>query len=237
MRKSLHQFYRDVISHIMHYLDLDSLLITQYVSKEWKNESDCSPNWRYYCEKLWMNKQNHPLERWVRITPPVRAFDLTLDQVELLALLLLHSKQEPPTVSVLDADHERLQDLTKCVLIVRTMSQKREAAPISHYIRERQIFNEYDTYAHRGELYAHDCASLEIRTKLPFTVSAPLHRFVIRNKGQELREWDLLSWKHSFIASIIDSRRCCITYEVSRCRYPCTLFYNCYRSYVSKEIG
>ena len=177
------------------------------INKNCRRLADECPSWYLLCSQLWEGKQFHPLEPWVRTLPEEpEDSEVIRDRVQLLALLLLFEGAHP---------EQELELMHHEVRLIALFSRKRRAAPISRILREEQIFLEnglYDEDAQPTDLIVPSC-------------HAAAAEHVVKNLSSELvltdeifeefrRRGDLLSWRESFIASVIDSTRCCPTYSV-----------------------
>lgn len=177
------------------------------INKYCRNLADDSPSWSLLCKQLWEGKQFHPWEPWVRMHPEEpEESDLIRDQVELLSLLLLFEGAHPV---------QELELINHQVRLISLFSKRRQAAPISRVIREEQIFLEnglYDLNAEPAHLVVPSAHAL-LADEIVANIS---HEVVITDEllCEFKQRGCLLSWRESYIASIIDSTRCCPTYSV-----------------------
>ena len=184
---------------IFGYLDSLSLTSVRAVQKDWTELADDSLAWPGLCRDLWLDKQNVSLEQWVRCPSEVSAEDTARYQIEYLLLSLQLSSADD------SAEVERVLQLLK---FLRLSTRRREAAPVIVVLREEQIRLENEYAGCRDEGRRRSLLDrILTNMRSPVVVDeAVLERF--RAAGR------LLTWRESFIASIVDSSRCCITYEV-----------------------
>ena len=191
---------QDILLGIFEFLDPVSYITLRAVHRSWFAMKNDSPSWKTFCEDLWRNKQNHPVERWVRVSPtPDSEEDIARNRIETLSLYLLLLSDPLP------------YDLERCVnslQFIRLAARSREAAPISTLLREEQISLESQlTFCES------DAERLSLSEQILKNINTPqivtsLHLQFFEEQGK------LLSWRESYIASIIDSFRCSITYNV-----------------------
>lgn len=197
----------DSVLHIFSFLDALSLTAARGINKNCRRLADNCPAWSLLCRQLWEGKQFHPWEPWVRIHPEEpEEGEIVRDKVQLLALLLLFEGAHP---------EQELELMYHEVRLIALFSRKRRAAPISRVLREEQIRLE-------NSLYDEDAEPADLVVP---SIHTALANQVVKNLSSELvltdeifeefrRRGDLLSWRESFIASVIDSTRCCPTHSV-----------------------
>lgn len=199
----------ELLRHAFSYLDAATLTLVRLVSSRWCKTSDESDAWRLLCAELWEDKQFHPLEQWVRLPPePEDPDQTTRNQIELVLLQMLYTGVDvSPDVS------ENLANL----LVARLMTEKRRTAPISRVLVERKIALEEELLRCEDEQRrAWLTAEISRNIRSPISVSCEdLQEF--RSQGL------LLTWRESFIASVVDSSRCCLTYGVVPWSLRCPL--------------
>ena len=190
-----------VVDRICGFLDASTLTRCRELNSQWKITSEGSEVWKNLCACIWRDKQNHPLEPWVKFNAPEpEEFDeneTSRDALEFLHLLLLFSDNHPDNPAMLTY-----------LAFIRLSCTKRCAAPLRHVIREEQISLE-------NELRA--CTNESIRERLLHQIlqNIPSPIGDIRSISEELRESGrLLSWRESYIASILDSTRCSVSHPV-----------------------
>lgn len=196
-------FPGDVLGYIFTYMDVKDLITSRLVCRAWMVSSDVNERWKDHCRALWGDKQNHPLERWARIPrDSLSVDDITRLQVE---FLLLHQLQRGEETSVEDP---RFTDLYTCLNFIAFMSPHRAAAPVSHILRNQQIQLENDLQA---------CADKSEQDRLTEQIITNINS-PIEVEATVLKDLDdrglLLSWRESYVASVVDSLRCRMTYEV-----------------------
>ena len=192
----------ELLRHALSFLDAATLTLLRLVSHRWRVFADESEAWRSLCAELWEDKQFHPLEQWVRVPQePEDSDQATRNQIELVLLQMLYTG-----LDVSSSVSENLSNL----LVTRLMTERRRAAPISRVLRERQIALEEELLR---------CQDVQRRVRLTAEVSRNIRSPIIVS-SDDLRAFHseglLLSWRESFIASVIDSSRCCLTYGVTR---------------------
>ena len=198
----------ELVLHIFSFLDALSLTMARGINKNSRRLADESPSWSLLCMQLWQGKQFHPWERWVCIQPenPDEG-EIVRGKVELLAILLLYQGAHPEKELELIHHHARL---------IALFSRKRRAAPVSRILREQQIILEnrlYDEDAEPADLVVSSMNSA-VADQVVKNITS---EFILTKEILEdfRRRGELLSWRESYIASIIDSTRCCPTYSVS----------------------
>ena len=194
-------FTNDLILQIFSHLDALSLTQARLVCEEWKSLSDSSSAWSLLCKAFWETKQNHPFERWVRVEEEEDSQDeIFRHQLEFLLLQALMEGQ---------CHSQEIDAMLILLKFLRISSKKMRATPVSHWVRAQQI---------QLETELHSCSrTLEEMDLLKLRISANINRPATANEFQlkTLTEKGLLlSWRDSYIASIIDSSRSRITYEV-----------------------
>ena len=191
----------DLLRHALSFLDAITLTLIRLVSHRWCVFADESEAWRFLCAELWEDKQFHPLEQWVRVpAEPEDADQATRNQIEMILLQMLYKG--------LDVSASLSENLSN-LLLTRLMTEKRKAAPISRVLRERQIALEEELLR---------CQDDQIRERLTTAISKNIGSPIVVS-SEDIRWFQsmglLLTWRESFIASVIDSSRCCLTYGVS----------------------
>lgn len=201
----------DSLRHVFSYGDATSLIAARGACRVWRGLADESPAWRWLCAELWHDKQNHPVEQWVRLPVPLPdPEDAVRDQVELLLLLQLFTGGTLRNSSALAMD---MLNLTRIVDV------DRKAAPISHVLREQQIELENQLRRLRPVSQApsssqRDLEYSKLSKSIITNISSPLV-VAVEDRERFQSEGRLLSWHESYLASMEDSRRTCITYEVA----------------------
>ena len=203
-----------ILQHTFSYLNADELTLIRVVCSYFKDLADDSIIWPELCRDLWSTKQNHPYEQWIRInSQPFDELEMIRHQIETIFLYLLLEGR----ASMSEFPYESLV----CLKFIRLMSKKREAAPISHYLREEQILLENQLL----ELSAEDPNIETTRQRIILNIQTPVN--ITTSAMQTFRdEGTLLTWRESYIASVIDSTRCCLTYPVIP--LPCISIHDCY---------
>ena len=191
-----------ILQYTFSYLKPYELTQIRVVCSYFKDLADDSTIWPELCKDLWSTKQNHPYEQWIRLdSPPIDELEMVRHQIETIFLYLLLEGRE----SLSEFPYESLV----CLKFIRLMSKKREAAPISHYLREEQIALEEQLL----QLSANDPGVESMRQRVINNIQSPVHiTSLVMQKFRD--EGMLLSWRESYIASVIDSTRCCLTYPV-----------------------
>ena len=191
------------------------------MSRAWRDTSDRSEAWRECCRSLWITKQNHPLDRWITLPPDhheenesyYTQYQSELDNIEILLLYMLSPDQLPSPNDVTTMKYSSYLD---ALSLARRINQPREAAPLSHYIRERQIQKEREYFTlseEEGMEVEMEKMRIDILNNLQQSMSSEWFQDRYRAyEGSDL----VLSWRESFIASMVDSKRCRITYEELR---------------------
>ena len=196
-------YSEDILGHIFSFLDVLSLTRARLVCRTWQSPADNSTEWNHHCEVLWSNKQNHPHQLWVKLPiEPASPKDLVRLQMEFLLL------QQMKLAG--DSFDPYLRDIAVTLGVLRMNSRQRAAAPVSHVIRGRQIQLENKLRECMDEKGSDDISaqvSANIATKV--TVDDDLLK-EFKDEGT------LLTWRESYIASIVDSTRTCINYEVCK---------------------
>lgn len=135
----------DALWQIFSYCGTSSLAAARVACRIWRELADKAPAWRSLCAELWLDKQNHPVEQWVRLPVPLPdPEDAVRDQIELLLLLKLFAGGTLRTSSA------RAMDMLN---LIRIINVDRKAAPISHVLREEQIELENHLWRKRIVLY------------------------------------------------------------------------------------
>lgn len=216
-----------ILQHTFTYLDALDLTHLRVVCSYFKEQADESMIWSELCRALWGNKQNHPWEQWVRVSSEsVDEEEMIRHQIETILLYLLLEGRAVMSQS--------LYDSLVCLKFIRIMSKKREAAPICHYVREEQIRLEHQLL---NDLK--DTERDSIRQQIIGNIETPVN--ITSTIIQQLREENrLLTWRESYIASVVDSTRCCLSYAVSDiiC-FTSKFFYDSSysRSFAGRESG
>ena len=200
-------FPADSLLHVFSFGDARCLSSARGVCRRWGRLADESSSWSRLCARLWSDKQNHPHEQWVRLPrPKVDADDLIRDELEVLLLLQMFSGGKLRTSSALAMD---------LLNFIRVMTSHRKAAPISHVLREQQIETENrlreisltPASSLRSSEFSQLVQTIVSNIRTPREVSA-------EDRARFEEEGRLLTWRQSYLASLEDSRRTCITYEV-----------------------
>ena len=191
-----------VLDRIFGFLDAVSLTRCREVNALWKICSDGAVVWENLCAELWKDKQNHPLELWVKLQTSV-VEQVDEDESCRNALEYLHLQ-----LLLTDYDHSNRTALS-CLAFVRLSCTKRRAAPLRHVHREEQI---------RLEKELRDCTCLSTRQSLIHRIEQNIKSSaggIDENCELFKKSGRLLSWRESYIASIQDSTRCSISHSVS----------------------
>ena len=192
----------EILQHIFKFMSAAVLTKSRQVCHIWRDISDNSESWKELCSGLWQDKDNHPLEPWVRVDPEDDCVDdVVRDRIEYLVLMM----------NVYGVGQRNNNNtLLKVVSYINFCSPKKVAAPISHHIRYQQIFLENLYMSYESDIGRERLAETIVRNqKTPVRITdVDLERY--RAQGR------LLSWRQSYIASVVDSTRCRLTYEEMR---------------------
>ena len=189
----------DLLQHVLGHLDALALTSARAVQRSWTEPADECAAWPGLCEELWRDKQNMPLEQWVRCPAEASEDDTARHQIEFLLLTLQLSSAETAV------ELERALVLLK---FLRLSTKRRQAAPVSVFLREEQIHLENEYAECRDEARRRSLLeSIVTNMRTPVEVDESM-------LGRLRGEGRLLSWRESFVASMLDCSRSCITYEV-----------------------
>ena len=194
----------DLLLGIFDFLDPVSFVTLRAVHRNWFAMTNDSPSWKNFCEHLWRGKQNHPAERWVRVSTPEPDEDVDRNRIELIGLY---------TLLISDAIPPDLEACLHSLQFIRLSTRRREAAPISTVLREEQISLESQYASCESEAERISLSEQIIRNINSPQIVTPLDLQLYEEQGK------LLTWRESYIASIIDSLRCSISYKV---KFICT---------------
>ena len=76
----------DILQQVFGYLHAPALTSVRAVRRDWMKLADDSLAWPELCRELWQDKQNMPLEQWVRCPSGASPEDTTRHQIEYLLL-------------------------------------------------------------------------------------------------------------------------------------------------------
>ena len=214
----------ELVFHILSYLDALALTQTRLVSAKWKELADSSSAWPLLCKKFWETKQNHPYERWVAVEEEEDSVEeVVRDQIEFLLLQSLMT----------GGGHSQETDASLILLkFIRLSSKKMAATPLSYWVRSQQIRLEHDLLS--------VSKTQEEKSRIRDEIVKNMQSSVQVNEPalDELqRKGVLLSWRESYIASVEDSSRTRITYEVCCSSLHFTSFHREFRSCDCRGIG
>lgn len=68
-RQIFHTLAEDCWQIIISYADVADLCSIALVCKGLKDAAENNEAWISHCARLWRDKQNHPFERWIRLSP------------------------------------------------------------------------------------------------------------------------------------------------------------------------
>lgn len=192
----------EILQEIFGFMSAEVLTKSRQVCHAWQHLADSSDTWQGLCSELWRNKDNHPVEPWVRVDPEEDcAEDLIRDRIEYLVLMM----------NVYGIGQRNNNDtLLKVVAYINLCSPKKVAAPISHDIRYQQIFLENLYMAYESEVGREKLSETIVKNQKTPVVITDIDLDRYRSQGR------LLSWRQSYIASVMDSTRCRLTYEEMR---------------------
>ena len=192
----------EILRETFQFMSAETLTKSRQVCQTWRRLADSSDSWQNLCSKLWVDKDNHPLEQWVKVDAEDDSVEDTIrDRIEYLVLMM----------NVFEIGERRKNEtVLNVIAYINLCGTKKHAAPISHHMRYQQIFLEnlylaYDSETGRSKL-AETIVSNQ-RTPIQVTDS-DLERYRVQGR--------LLDWRQSYIASVIDSTRCRLTYEELR---------------------
>jgi hypothetical protein len=205
---------------IFTYLDAVELTTCRQINHSWKFLSDESSHWEFLCQILWNDKQNIPIHPWVLVEEIYDdSEEIARNKMELVMLQMLY-------VGSMTSPSD--DDILARLLFIRKQSARREAAPIVNVLREEQIQLE-------NQLVETD--DIDERSVLVFTIIANMNT-PLKVSNEDLNAFiaddRLLTWRESYIASLIDSTRCCLTFGV---RTKHLLLYSSTHVFITMYLG
>lgn len=226
---------------IVSYLEPKDLSISREVSKIWRELSDTSTSWIIHCSKLWNGKQNLYLERWVDTTrtselisfndtvnnQAIKEQAFALNQFYVKSSDLFdasRSSSDPAELERIRLYLNRINDAIDRLLDFERLNahmaedpcyqvQRRRFMPASQYFLSKRIVIEQQLFLSYPSL-----SSEEISNRFRQQILQSLQSEIVISDS-DMRSLDergvLLSWRESYYASIVDSKRTWITHEVN----------------------